>query len=95
MLTAEKVGIRHRGKGHLANSCHPMLPQRNDKPNAKYETVHSTDTSKFVVLVTTLRIVRGGEELLTDYHWFLNGISHALLPQGVVLCCKCKHCKEN
>lgn len=85
--------------GHLVNSCHPMLPPPYNLSNAVYICVNVVSRkggSKTVRAgVYAEHALEANQEILTDYHWFLDGIVHSPengIRTSVQLRCDCEEC---
>ena len=91
--------------GHLVNYCHPMLPTPYNQSNATYICVAVQSPSKkgrYTVRagVYAEHDIEGGTEILTDYHWFLDGVVHTCIDSSsgrnkkIVLRCDCDECVD-
>ena len=100
---ASDVGFSNSNAiGHLVNSCHPMLPPPYNSSNAVYICVSVGPSNKRRGGARRIRAgvyaeheIVGGQEILTDYHWFLDGIVHKTKDGGeFLLRCQCEECLD-
>ncbi len=81
------------GFGHLCNSSHKNSFRREHRePNCDY-----VEIGRGMFIVSTLRDIQTGEELLCDYHWNVSSLpdehKKSGFPRGLLQYCGCGECK--